>query len=904
MPRANIPLYALNGGEIDKNAAARIDLQRNQYSAQLMVNWLPTVIGKMQFRPGLEYLLTSVGQEENKRLIPFVESIDTSFVLEMSENQMRVVSDGAYVENQAITNVLQNGDFSSFTGWTSAGTGGTASVVSNRLRLDGASVGNPIARQSVTVDSGEVNTDHTVTLTVDVGPIVLRIGTTAGGTDLMDMVAEEGSHILTFNPGGAATIYFDLVNTNNTRTFVDTCQILSTAGPIVVPHPWLRTDLASLRYFQSIDVIFVASSGFQQRRIERRGMRSWSIVRYKVNNGPFDVQPIEGITLNPNGTTGFVTITASADYFRSTDVGSLLRLQHAQQREQGNLENQEDTSDSLRIAGVGNSRRFTVNLSGFNGHTVVLERAFDEALNFQAFVTYTSNQTNRVIEDNLDNQIVFYRVRLTVAGTGTIAYNLFFRGGLTQGVARIVDFTSATSVTANVLDNFGSATATSIWDRGSWSDRQGWPNTITFFDGRIWWGRGDRVYGSVSDDFANYDDETEGDSAPVIRSVGTGPEQGIVWLLPTQRLLAGSDAAEVSIRASSFDEPITPTNFVPRDASTRGCANIQAVKVDTQAVFVQKGGERIYLMQFDANAGDYVSLDLTELNPEICVSGVRAIAVQRNPDTVIWFVLNNGQMRTLTYEPTENVLAWARTVTTGTVTDVIVLPGSPEDQVIILVDRPTGLQVPPLIQCLERFAPMADATGGTVNKVADAYVEFLNSPAASNITGLAHLEGQQVVVWADGAPLLDIADTNTDPYKRRLFTVSSGEVDLGVNVTRGIVGLPYTGQWTSVKLAYASARGTGLLQRKRLSHLGLYLTDTTIGGLRIGTSLTDLQGLRRDYKGRFVPRTEVFDAYDYDASQFNGTWDTDSRINIEAAAPFSATIGALAMSINTKDLDG
>ena len=906
MPRANVPLYALSGGEINKSAAGRIDLQRNQYAAQFMENWLPTVIGKMTFRPGFEFLSTSVGTPEGKRIIPFIRSVNTSFVLEVSENELRILFDREYIQNEAVTNVLMNGDFDAFDGWVSAGDGGTAEAVDGMLRLLGSGTGDPIARQSVMVDAADVNTEHSIDLEVKLGPVLINVGSTEGGDDLLSVTAEEGSHILSFDPEGATQIWVELVNERNSLVLVDRCQILSDAGPIVVRHPWLGTDLASLRFAQSIDVIFVASAGFQQRRIERRGMRSWSIVRYKVDNGPFEIQPVMGTTLTPSVADGFGTMTASRPYFMQSDVGSLLRLQHSQQREQGNLDNAEDVSDPIRIAGVGNSRIFNVEVTVPNGAEIVLERAFDEPLNYQSFRTYNSNTTQNV-DDNLDNQIVFYRVRLATEPTDPMAqptYNLFFSGGITLGVARITSFVSETEVEYNTLTNFGATTATAIWDTGTWSDREGWPNTITFFDGRIWWGRQDMVYGSVSDDFANYSDEVEGDSAPVIRSVGSGPEEGIVWLLPTQRLLAGTDESEISIRASSFDEPITPTNFVPRDASTRGCDNIQAVKVDTAGIFVQKGGERVYQLTFVSEQGDYVSFDLTELNPEICRSGVRAMAVQRNPDTIIWFVLGNGQMRALTLEPSEEVLAWARVNTQGNVQDVIVIPGSPEDQVIILVEREFAGPPPTQIQRIERLASTQDVVGGTINKCADSFVQFANDPPSNIITGLDHLNGSQVVVWADGSALLDLDSSNTDPYKRAIFTVSAGAIDVGSPVGEGIVGLSYMARWQSVKPAYAAARGTALLQRKRFSHLGLYLNDTALGGVRIGDSFSDLQSLRRDYRGRFLGRSEVLSEYDYDASQFNGTWSTDSRIHIEAAAPFPATVVNFVMSINTKDLDG
>jgi hypothetical protein len=55
---------------------------------------------------------------------------------------------------------------------------------------------------------------------------------------------------------------------------------------MVLDTPWSASQIDQLREGQSADVMFVASGG-QQYRIERRGNHSWSIVKYLVDDGPF-----------------------------------------------------------------------------------------------------------------------------------------------------------------------------------------------------------------------------------------------------------------------------------------------------------------------------------------------------------------------------------------------------------------------------------------------------------------------------------------------------------------------------------------------------------------------------------------------------------------------------------------
>src|SRR3546814_16054822 len=60
------------------------------------------------------------------------------------------------------------------------------------------------------------------------------------------------------------------------------------------PYPTL------FRSVQSADVILRACDGHQQRRIERRAARSWSLVLYEPIDGPFRVANLSATTLTPS----------------------------------------------------------------------------------------------------------------------------------------------------------------------------------------------------------------------------------------------------------------------------------------------------------------------------------------------------------------------------------------------------------------------------------------------------------------------------------------------------------------------------------------------------------------------------------------------------------------------------
>ena len=239
-------------------------------------------------------------------------------------------------------------------------------------------------------------------------------------------------------------------------------------------------------------------------------------------------------------------------------------------------------------------------------------------------------------------------------------------GGATTGIAKITQVRNIANgksslVWVNVLQHFAGAQPMADWDFGAFGGDEGFPTSVALHDGRLWWAKGDELFGSVSDAYWSFDADMEGESAPVLRSLGQPARQSIKWLASAQRLIAGTELAEISIRSSNFDSPITPLDFVARKASSRGCADIQAEVIDSDVIFVQRSKCRLYVMRQGGGMNDYVAYDLTELHPDVCQgSTIKRMAVQRQPDTRLWCLLDNGKLICLTYEPERQIISWSR----------------------------------------------------------------------------------------------------------------------------------------------------------------------------------------------------------------------------------------------------
>jgi len=356
----------------------------------------------------------------------------------------------------------------------------------------------------------------------------------------------------------------------------------------------------------------------------------------------------------------------------------------------------------------------------------------------------------------------------------------------------------------------------------------------------------------------------------------------INWMVSLQRLILGAQGAEFSARASSLDEILTPTNFNLKACSTQGSAGVAPVKIDQNVIFVDRSKARVYQLSFTPQQADYNSEDLTIIVPDLGAVGIARLAVQRKPDTRIHAVLTDGTVMMGLTDPNENVLAWFTLNTDGSVEDVVVLPaaaGTTDDQVYYVVKRTINGST---VRYLEKWAQENVCTGGTLTYLADGYVSYSGS-ATTVITGLDHLEGEDVVVWADGE------DVGTDTDGTLLYTVSSGQITLATAASNVVVGLRYTAQFQSTKLAYVNqGGGSQLSEQKRINHIGLVLADTHSQGLQYGTDFTSLRDLPQLEQG--VQVSGVHTAYEEQPIEFDGTWSVDSRLCLQARAPRPATV--------------
>lgn len=250
----------------------------------------------------------------------------------------------------------------------------------------------------------------------------------------------------------------------------------------------------------------------------------------------------------------------------------------------------------------------------------------------------------------------------------------------------------------------------------------------------------------------------------------------IVWLQPDRNALAfGTEGSEWTLEASE-GVVLTPSTVSFQLQTTNGGEGLtQALSVGGSVLYVQRGSEAVREFSYNYSADKYLGQDLTILARHIVKDReLLAWAYQQEPYSTLWCVLSDGTLAGLTYMKDQDVIGWHRHTTDGEVLDTASIPGTPDDQVWFLVRRAGGV----FVERLESFFDSDDLSEAFFLDSALYY----SGPQADTFSGLEHLAGRKVQVFADGGTIDGL-------------TVSeAGQLRLKRPASSVLVGLPYTGR--------------------------------------------------------------------------------------------------------------
>lgn len=292
MGRWALSLNSFNGGELSPHLAGRYDIPKYRAGAATLLNFLPHPEGGLHRRPGTRYVHEVRDSSKRTRLIPFVFSTEQAYVLEFSENKVRVYANEGIV--QAPTHNFVDADVD---------TGADTIKITNghfyvdqqgpfRLTTTGT-LPSPLATA----------TNYYIKTTADSEKF--QLSTTPGG-GAIDITSAAGGGTHTITPFG--DVPYELATT------------------------YQESELMDVQHVQSADVLYLVHKNHKPRKLNRTGNTSWTLVDIAFQDGPFLPENTTDTTLDPDVLTGTVTMTASSTTginggvgFVSNDVGRQIR---------------------------------------------------------------------------------------------------------------------------------------------------------------------------------------------------------------------------------------------------------------------------------------------------------------------------------------------------------------------------------------------------------------------------------------------------------------------------------------------------------------------------------------------------------------------------------------------------
>ncbi len=334
---------SFNAGEFGKRMRSRVSFDKYKAAGEICENILPLPQGGFTARPGFRYIASAKDASAKPWLLPFEFSTTQAYVLEFGDSAIRFFRNQAQITVSETDASITNGSFASdITGWTGrhSGTGAiTWDATYSDLSLDAAGGANR-ARAYQAVTTTDTNTEHVIRFKVrgDAGDeISIRIGASAGAQQFLAVTKRlAGWHTIAFTPT-ASPFYVEFENSQDKSIGIDDVEILSDT-PHEITTPWSASLISRLGLAQSADTAYFCSgAAIRPYRLERYGHSSWSLVKVLFEDGPYLSPNLTGTTLTLGATTGnAVTVTASSltginndAGFRSTDVGRLIRWEDA-----------------------------------------------------------------------------------------------------------------------------------------------------------------------------------------------------------------------------------------------------------------------------------------------------------------------------------------------------------------------------------------------------------------------------------------------------------------------------------------------------------------------------------------------------------------------------------------------
>lgn len=705
MARASLLTSNFTGGELSPAIAlGRMDIQKYNNGVRRLENVVLTVQGGVRRRPGSRFIAEVVDSSRRTRLIDFVYSRGQAYVIEMGNGYLRFIKDRALVQS-----------------------GGTPYQVGS------------LYTDAQLPDVGYVQKADTAFFVHEaVYPWALK---------------RYADNQWAFSPVGFITQpteeqgHYPLVAVTLSST-APGAATATTAAPGFLPSDVGRH--------------LVAGGGVSQIS----GFVSSTVVNLDIYT-PFPAAVLASGTWNIDGSP-LVALYPSGN----GNVGDVISLTTA---------NSYAEASKPVVNGVTDTSSLNIGVSahGYSvGDTIVLDGS---TIGYNG--TYVINRINDpnsfavpVLGQVPGSTITGGNVWRIVSSPGAewlrsedVGKLLNINGGIVQILAVISQTTANVRVLQPMAAPIPAAAGSWLMVSSAWNDRMGYPRSVTISKQRLMFagspGYPQNLWASAIQEYLNFQFGTADDQA--FRFELDGPRNSpIKHLAPARELLVLTESDEMSIKGGQ-EKAISATNIQKTDQSTVGANGVRPVKIGNEMVFVQASGKKVAASGYRFDIDGFASPDRTVFASHITGNGVVQLAYQKDPDSILYAVREDGQIAVCSYDVEQEVTGWGRWITQGQYESAAVVPTLVDEDTYAVVNRTVG-------GATKRYIEVFDE-----DMLVDCGISGTSVGGQATWGGLDHLEGMEVQAWADGT-------------YQGVFTVAGGQVTLPRNAFAVQIGLGFT----------------------------------------------------------------------------------------------------------------
>jgi hypothetical protein len=310
-----------------------------------------------------------------------------------------------------------------------------------------------------------------------------------------------------------------------------------------------------------------------------------------------------------------------------------------------------------------------------------------------------------------------------------------------------------------------------------------YPATGVYAAGRLWlFGTPNEPQTGWASKSAASEDFTTGAGAADSWNFTIDEQGRIKWAIKVgnKDILIGTENGEHVL--TSEDGVISQLDFDISRQSSYGSNNVQAVQVGGKIFYVTPDGRKVQSISYEWQEDNWLSQDLTFASEHVSVGVISRRAWAQNPDSLFVLRLESGEIAVLTYDRTSQTVGWTRLIYEG---------ASIVDVAVGTIGGTTRL-----VYAVQRTADEIEIEIETSEKVyMDSFSQVYHSAVSNTLSGLDHLEGEQVQVLVDGA-----VDEPKTVSSGAITTTSSGNIIYaGKQIDTKVVTLPPDVQQSQIR---------------------------------------------------------------------------------------------------------